>query len=82
LPDLSQGDEEGGREVTIKIVDNNREIHLPVKTSAIVRVMAEVSAEIEHIASGKVIFHWKGRSVIPEVVKHYRPVKVEDPENA
>jgi hypothetical protein len=65
--------------VTIRIIDNGQEITLPVKTAAIVRVMVEVSAEIEQISSGKAIFHFKGRSVIPEITKHFRPLKSEDP---
>jgi hypothetical protein len=66
--------------VTLKIVDAGREINLPMKTSEIVRAVVEVSEDIERIISGRVTFHFRGRSVIPEMTKHYRPVKIEEPE--
>ena len=64
--------------MNIKIIDNGTEIYLPLKTSVIARVLAEVSEEIERIPVGRVTFHFKGRSVIPELTKHFRPVKPEE----
>ena len=59
--------------MSIKISDGGREIHLPTKTSEIIRGVIEISAEIERIVVGKAIFHFKGRSVVPEVSRHFRP---------
>jgi hypothetical protein len=66
--------------MTIKIIDGGREIALPAKTSEVIRGAIEVSAEIERIASGRVTFHLKGRSVIPEVTRCYRPRRGEEPD--
>lgn len=57
---------------SIKIIDNGTEIHLPSKTSEIVRAAVEISAEIEQLGSGHVLFNIKGRSVIPEIRKCYK----------
>lgn len=56
---------------SLKIIDNGEEIHLPGKSSEIVRRVAEMSAEIERIRSGHVTFNIKGRSVVPEMRKIY-----------
>jgi len=45
----------------------------------VIRGVIEVSAEIERIVVGKAIFHFKGRSVVPEVSRHFRPLKSEEP---
>ena len=63
----------------IKITDDGREISLPTKTLEVIRGVIEVSAEIERIVVGKAIFHFKGRSVVPEVSRHFRPLKSEEP---
>ena len=63
---------------TLKIVDNGQEIFLPAKTSEIVRRAVEISAEIERLPSGQVIFHLKGRSVIPEMCRRYRASEMEE----
>jgi hypothetical protein len=64
---------------TIRIVDGGREITLPIKSSEVIRGVVEISAEIERIVSGRVTFHLKGRSIIPEVTRCYRPHKGEQP---
>lgn len=63
---------------SIKIIDNGEEIHLPGKSSEIVRCVVKISAEIERIASGHVTFNIKGRSVAPEVRKCYPASEVEE----
>jgi hypothetical protein len=68
--------------VTLKIVDDGQEINLPTKTAEIVRAVVEVSEDIERTISGHVTFHFKGRSVIPEMTKHYRPVRMDEGEHA
>jgi len=65
--------------MTLKVIDGTREIHLPAKTSEIVRAVIEVSAEIERTISGKVIFHFKGRSVAPEISRHLRRRELPEP---
>ena len=65
--------------MNVKILDEGRELHLPVKTLEIIRGVIEVSAEIERVVAGRVTFHFKGRSVIPEVTKHFRPLRDEGP---
>jgi hypothetical protein len=61
--------------MTLTIVDDGREISLPAKTAEIVRGVIEVSAEIERIINGRLTFHFKGRSVIPELTKQYRALR-------
>ena len=61
--------------MNVKILDEGRELHLPVKTLEVIRGVIEVSSEIEHIVSGRITFHLKGRSVIPEVTRFYWSLK-------
>lgn len=52
--------------------EDGAEIRLPAKTMEILRSVVEISAELEHVIAGKVIFHFKGRSVTPELSISYR----------
>ena len=65
--------------MNVKILDEGRELHLPVKTLEVIRGVIEVSPVIESIASGRITFHFKGRSVIPEVTRFFRSLKSEEP---
>jgi hypothetical protein len=58
--------------VTIILKDEGREIVLPARTAEILRRVIEVMADVERIPVGRVTFHFKGRSVIPEVSQNYR----------
>jgi len=64
--------------MTLKILDQGREICLPHKSAEIVRAVVEISAEIELISSGHVTFNFKGRSVIPETLKRHRVREVPE----
>jgi len=61
--------------MTLKILDEGREISLPTKTAEIVRAVVEISAEIELISSGHVTFNIKGRSIVPEVLRRFLPLR-------
>lgn len=63
---------------TLKIIDNGTEIHLPFKSAEIVRRVIKISAEIERIGSGHVLFNLKGRSVIPELRKCFPASEAEE----
>jgi hypothetical protein len=65
--------------MAVVVIDNGTEVHLPLKSSEIVRALIEISAEIERLSAGHVAFHLKGRSVIPELTKRYRPHRGDEP---
>ena len=58
--------------MTIILKDEGREISLPTRTTEILLDVLEVSAEIERAVSGRVTFHFKGRSVATELLKNYQ----------
>jgi len=59
--------------VNITITDDKgHELHLPIRTQEILRRMIEIMQEVEPLTVGKVIFHLRGKSVIPEISKTHR----------
>lgn len=64
--------------ITVKLAD--KEIVLGERSTRILRFVALYSQQIEEIPVGKLILHFKGRSLVPELTRAYRPLQGEEKE--
>ena len=64
--------------ITVKLAD--KEVVLGERSAQMLRFVAEHASEIEAIPVGQVRFHFSGRAVAPELVRHYRPMRNEKKE--
>jgi len=64
----------------IEVSTNSGPIQLEGRLAAAISFLLEHAAEIQAIPCGRVVLHFKGKNVVPEVSRSYRPVRDEPQE--